>query len=373
MTARVARVRVDASACTSRTFAPESQSQTRAVPSTEHVANATRLPKDFTDEFATSSGCACANARAVPVAISTSHALPADVVTTPHGSVSGLVCFTRRFARVLASKLAATTAPSSSNSPTSSHPPAASSLTHTRARRAPPTKSRPPGNAFTTVTASLSGNASAHLTRLGGVEFDFALTSFDALTPVCRLDRHTEPLESPTYTDPSEPTHNAVHTGSRLHLDRVFSVRSSKAMRWTVCEPVVPVSSAREWSQTPSAPAITNSGKLECTHHPTAATGASVRAASTSVPVATSQTRNAPSGSAAADRSKAPSGENFKETTHPPARSCRISFRHAPVDASHIQTTHTPGPLASARTSDADADAMRLVSGWCAKAVIGNG
>ena len=91
MTARVARVRVDASACTSRTFAPESQSQTRAVPSTEHVANATRLPKDFTDEFATSSGCACANARAVPVAISTSHALPADVVTTPHGSVSGLV------------------------------------------------------------------------------------------------------------------------------------------------------------------------------------------------------------------------------------------------------------------------------------------
>ena len=87
-----------------------------------------------------------------------------------------------------------------------------------------------------------------------------------------------------------------------------------------------------------------------------------MRAPSTSVPVATSQTRNAPSGSAAADRSKAPSGENCKETTHPPARSCRISFRHAPVDASHIQTTHSPGPLASARTSDADADAIRLVS-----------
>ena len=29
------------------------------------------------------------------------------------------------------------------------------------------------------MTASLSGNASAHLTRLGGVGFDFALTSFD--------------------------------------------------------------------------------------------------------------------------------------------------------------------------------------------------
>ena len=78
---------------------------------------------------------ACTSALAMPVAISTSHALPADVVTTPHGSGLGLGLELDPACAPLptelpASKLAATTAPSSSSSPTSSRkmvPPSARS------------------------------------------------------------------------------------------------------------------------------------------------------------------------------------------------------------------------------------------------------
>mmetsp|Transcript_7888 Transcript_7888/g.32484 ORF Transcript_7888/g.32484 Transcript_7888/m.32484 type:complete len:241 (+) Transcript_7888:955-1677(+) len=209
--ARVALVPLaETSACTSRTFAPAAQSQTRAVPSTDVVANAVRWPSVSTRQCATSSGCACTSALAVPVAISTSHALPADVVTTPHGSGLGFELGFDPVAPPLpelpASKLAATTAPSSSSSPTSSHPTPLSALIQTLARLAPPTNSLPPGSARTAVTASPAGRASQHLASVG--------TAPPFVSRPTRMgDRHTRPRESPTNNDPSPAVDAAVHTG----------------------------------------------------------------------------------------------------------------------------------------------------------------